>query len=57
MISTMPAWLNELRPWLDHLPTWLPPLVGAVGTVAGYTVVFLTNAGGLVAGGWVSWRD
>ena len=35
----------------------VPLLFGAVGTVAGYTVVFLTNAGGLVAGGWVSWRN
>lgn len=35
----------------------VPLLFGAVGTVAGYTAVFLANAGGLVAGGWVSWRN
>ena len=35
----------------------IPLLFGAVGSVAGYAAVFLTNAGFLVAGGYVSWRN
>ena len=35
----------------------IPLLFGAVGSVAGYAVVFLTNAGGLVVGGWSSLRN
>ena len=35
----------------------IPLLFGAVGSVAGYAVVFLTNAGGLVAGGYMSLRN
>ena len=34
----------------------IPLLFGAVGSVAGYAVVFLTNAAGLVVGGYTSLR-
>jgi MFS family permease len=35
----------------------MPLLFGVVGSVAGYAVVFLTNAGGLVVGGYLSLRS
>ena len=35
----------------------IPLLFGAVGSVAGFATVFLTNAGGLVAGGYISLRN
>jgi MFS family permease len=35
----------------------IPLLFGAVGSVAGFAAVFLTNAGGLVAGGYISLRN
>ncbi|OGA40423.1 MAG: hypothetical protein A3G24_15080 [Betaproteobacteria bacterium RIFCSPLOWO2_12_FULL_62_13] len=34
----------------------IPLLFGGLGSVAGYAVVFLTNAGFLVVGGWISMR-
>lgn len=36
---------------------FIPLLFGAVGSPAGYAVVFLTNAGGLVIGGYRSLRN
>ena len=35
----------------------VPLLFGVVGSVAGFAVVFLTNAGGLIAGGYLSLRN
>jgi MFS family permease len=35
----------------------IPLLFGVVGSVAGYAVVFFTNAGGLVVGGYLSLRN
>ncbi|MGQ0752563.1 MAG: MFS transporter [Betaproteobacteria bacterium] len=35
----------------------VPLLFGGLGTAAGFTVVFLTNAGFLVAGGWLGLRS
>ena len=35
----------------------IPLLFGIVGSVAGYAVVFFTNAGGLVVGGYLSLRN
>jgi hypothetical protein len=35
----------------------VPLLFGAVGSIAGYAVVFLTNAAGLVIGGYTSLRN
>jgi len=35
----------------------IPLLFGVVGSVAGFAAVFLTNAGGLVLGGYMSWRN
>ena len=35
----------------------VPLLFGGLGSAAGYTVVFLTNAGFLVAGGWLGLRS
>lgn len=35
----------------------IPLLFGAVGSVAGFATVFLTNAGGLVVGGYMSLRN
>ena len=35
----------------------IPLLFGVVGSVAGFAAVFLTNAGGLVLGGYLSWRN
>jgi len=35
----------------------IPLLFGVVGSVAGFSAVFLTNAGGLVLGGRLSWRN
>ncbi len=35
----------------------IPLLFGVVGSVAGFAVVFLTNAGGLVVGGYMSLRN
>ena len=35
----------------------IPLLFGVVGSVAGYAVVFFTNAGGLVVGGYMCLRN
>jgi MFS family permease len=35
----------------------IPLLFGVVGSVAGYAVVFFTNAGGLIVGGYLSLRN
>jgi MFS family permease len=35
----------------------IPLLFGVVGSVAGFAAVFFTNAGGLVLGGFMSWRN
>ena len=35
----------------------IPLLFGVVGSVAGFAAVFFTNAGGLVLGGYMSWRN
>jgi hypothetical protein len=35
----------------------MPLLFGALGSVAGFAAVFLTNAGGLVMGGYLSLRS
>jgi MFS family permease len=35
----------------------IPLVFGVVGSVAGFAAVFLTNAGGLVLGGYMSWRN
>ena len=35
----------------------IPLVFGVVGSVAGFPAVFLTNAGGLVLGGYMSWRN
>jgi MFS family permease len=35
----------------------MPLLFGAVGSVAGFAAVFLTNAGGLIVGGYMSLRN
>ena len=35
----------------------IPLLFGALGSVAGFAAVFLTNAGGLVFGGYMSLRN
>jgi MFS family permease len=40
---------------LTHVST--PLLFGVVGSVVGFSAVFLTNAGGLVLGGLLSWRN
>ena len=35
----------------------IPLLFGVVGSVAGFAAVFFANAGGLVLGGYMSWRN
>ena len=35
----------------------IPLMFGVVGSVAGFAAVFLTNAGGLIAGGYLSLRN
>jgi MFS family permease len=37
--------------------TVIPLLFGALGSIAGYAAVFLTNSVCLVAGGYISWRN
>ena len=47
-----------MRITVNQVTHFVIPLVfGAVGSVAGYAVVFFTNAGGLVVGGWLSLRN
>jgi MFS family permease len=47
-----------MRITVNQLTHLIIPLVfGVVGSVAGFAAVFLTNAGGLVLGGYMSWRN
>jgi predicted MFS family arabinose efflux permease len=47
-----------MRITVNQLTHFIVPLVfGVVGSVAGFAAVFLANAGGLVLGGYMSWRN
>jgi MFS family permease len=49
---------TAMRIMVNQITHLVIPLVfGAVGSVVGFTAVFLTNAGGLVAGGYLSLRN
>jgi MFS family permease len=47
-----------MRITVNQITHFAMPLVfGIVGSVAGFAAVFLANAGGLVLGGYMSWRN